>query len=85
MTDIVTPIVNLNGTSRPALIGQCLAAVRGLQVAFHAICDAAPHGRDYPGDAERFRRATELHNARLKAIEAMIAEYTAIGTAIRPV
>ena len=78
----VLPIVNMNGTSRADLIGQCLEAVRGLQVAFEAICAAAPHGRDYPGRNDVWREAMRQHDLRRDTVLRLIEVYTALGSAV---
>jgi|688.fasta_scaffold1240297_2 hypothetical protein len=42
------PTVNLNGTSKAALIQYRLDAITALEAALEALREITPHGRDYP-------------------------------------
>lgn len=50
MTTLITPQININGTSASDLIEPRIAAGRFLQQAIDAMRLAMPNGRDYPGD-----------------------------------
>lgn len=54
---LIIPVVNLNGTSRESLVEDHRKALDALKVAFDALSDIAPHGRDYqttpPGPVTR--------------------------------
>jgi hypothetical protein len=41
------PTVHLNGTSRDSLIEQLSNAAQAIEAAIAAVCNAAPHPRDY--------------------------------------
>ena len=50
---MMTPIVNINGTSRDELVSQRLAITNALHDALDKIGRAVPHGRDYIGSLDR--------------------------------
>jgi hypothetical protein len=67
------PQINLNGTSREALVHQQLDVKRALEATISATLSAMPHGRDYqfrPGEfteaqaawLDRIDVLTKLHN-----------------------
>lgn len=69
---LMTPTVHLNGTGREGLIKQYEDAWTALNKAVEALCNAAPHGRDYYvqnhslGDA--YTRARDEHDYRVKRV-----------------
>ena len=83
MSHLVTPTVNLNGSSKHDLVGQMLTIMRALEDAEHAICHAMPHGRDFQTmDAESYRAAREAFCERARAVHAMCAEFGELAIAI---
>jgi hypothetical protein len=53
----VTPIVNMNGTSKASLLDGYLKCREAVDTAIVALGDATPHGRDYPGADDRYKAA----------------------------
>jgi hypothetical protein len=70
MTEIVTPVINLNGTAAEELLEQYQLAQLALGVALRKLEQASPHGRDYqtlePG---MFLRAQRQHCERMEALK----------------
>ena len=83
MAKPVTPIVNLNGTSRESLVAgyvSAMEAIRKAQDALHAI---HPHGRDYPGhDLTRFYAAMQQSRERMRALDTMLADIEAMAVEV---
>ena len=79
---MITPRININGTSANDLINPRLQAMDHLMDAIEALSQAVPNGRDYPGNATACTADREEHYDRIKAIkairEAIYAEAIAI-------
>ena len=79
---MITPQININGSSAKDLIEPRLAAMDCLMDAIEALSQAVPNGRDYPGNAVACTADREEHYDRIKAIkairEAIYAEALAI-------
>ena len=79
---MITPMLNINGSSADDLINPRLAAMDHLMDAIEALSQAVPNGRDYPGNATACLADREEHYDRIKAIkvlrEAIYAEAIAI-------
>lgn len=80
------PIINLNGSSPAALLGDIIVACRALDEAAKALGKCAPHPRDWQtvkdGDSQ-FNVARDQHNARLYRLGVIHAELQAIGLSIQ--
>ena len=76
---MITPTVNLNGTSGKELFNLNLAVVEKLRDAIDALAKACPNGRDYqtatPGT---WGLAIDQHGERLKRLESVMAELETI-------
>lgn len=60
---MILPTVNLNGTSRTALVEQNFEAAQALREALDKVMEAAPHGRDYQiGPANYSQAADQFQN-----------------------
>lgn len=68
------PHVNINGTSRRALIDQRTEALSALLRAEQALQRMAPHPRDYIGDAARYGAALEEHQAWVWSVHVVYVE-----------
>lgn len=81
--NVVVPVVHVNGTSAPNLIGSLNDAWEALDAAAEFIRKAAPNGRDYYPAPGRMALAEAQHRARLAAIRGVQdniqAEIEAIG------
>lgn len=83
MTALVTPTINLNGSSKPDLVGQLMNVLHALYEAEHAICQAMPHGRDYQTmDPGLCTTAREAFAERARALHVMHGEFEALAIAI---
>ncbi len=76
---LAAPIVNLNGTSRKALLEGYITALETLRQAETALCEIRPHGRDYPGSSATWRAANAQHICHLDSIAWVIREITEIA------
>jgi hypothetical protein len=78
------PTIHLNGTSGDALLRQIVVALTALRKAREAMCEGAPHGRDYyvQSDPDAFKKARAAHQNRLTRIEHIHDEIEKIGIAI---
>lgn len=59
-----TPIVNMNGTGRQALLDERMEALGTVQQAIEALCAMTVHPRDWqtrPDGDREYRQARELH------------------------
>lgn len=61
---MITPTININGTSRDDLIQPRLRAYDHLHAAVEQLRQVAPNGRDYPG-TDRCLADREIHYKRL--------------------
>ena len=68
---MITPQLNLNGSSADDLIEPRLQAMDHLMDAIEALSQAVPNGRDYPGNAVACTADREEHYDRIKAIRAL--------------
>ena len=80
---MVTPTVNLNGSSADDLIQPRIAAYDALQAALKALQQATPNGRDYPGDNDRCLADRETHFARLRALHTIASDVMIEAAAIK--
>lgn len=77
------PTIHLNGTSRDGLVSPLVAASDAIAVAFDALKQTYPNGRDYyPQGPDAIRRATEEYMARLHRLDSVKAEIDSIIKAI---
>ena len=83
MTNLMKPIVTLNGTCREDLIDQRLAAMGALQTAMEALQRLAPHGRDYIGEPDAYKRDRAIYQTRFAALDAMRNELSDEAVAIQ--
>lgn len=83
MTNLMQPIVNLNGTDRESLIDQRLVAMNALQAAMKALQGTAPHGRDYIGHPDAFARDRAIYQARFASLDALRNELSDEALAIQ--
>lgn len=80
---MITPTLNLNGSSASDLIDPRLAAYDALRDAIKALARVCPHGRDYPGDIDRCTTDRNAHYDRQQALHAIATEIVAEAVAIR--
>lgn len=71
---MITPTLNINGSSADDLIQPRITAYDALQAAIKALQQVTPNGRDYPGDNDACVADRDKHYARLKKINALRAE-----------
>lgn len=68
---MITPQLNINGTSARDLIEPRREAMDHLMNAIEALSQVVPNGRDYPGNATACTADREEHYDRIKAIKAI--------------
>lgn len=79
-TKLMVPTVHSNGTSREELVRQLCDAGEAVATAVQAVYAAAPHGRDYYMQGpEALKQANAEHIERLRKLEAVYAELTALA------
>ena len=71
---MITPKLNINGSSASDLIEPRRQAMDHLMDAIEALRQAAPNGRDYPGDYDGCAADRDRHFARLERIKAIREE-----------
>lgn len=77
----INPRVNLNGTSRAALIEQATAVIEAATALEKALAEASPHGRDYQTypDNAAFKAASETNAGFIAQVYAIAKEYERLG------
>jgi hypothetical protein len=66
------PIINMNGTSRKALIEQRTEACATVRAAIKALCEMRPNGRDFQNaDVGAYENARQGHELRIAALQAV--------------
>ena len=71
MQPLLTPTVNLNGTSSKDLVQQRLVASVALDGAIDALKGMTPHGRDYPSGPDALNTDRDIHWSRIGALAAL--------------
>lgn len=72
------PTVNINGTSRDALVIDYSAALHALEVAMFRLEAVEPHARDYQLAMERYAVARREHLDRVRKLRSVSDELMAI-------
>jgi hypothetical protein len=80
---MITPTLNINGSSLTDLTHPRIAAYDALQAAIKALQQVTPNGRDYPGDNDKCVADREAHYARLRQINQIMAEIIAEAVNIK--
>lgn len=68
MATLITPKLNINGTSARDLIDPRQQAWKAIDDVVDILQQATPNGRDYPGNAVACVADRELHYDRIKAL-----------------
>ncbi|CCF19144.1 protein of unknown function [Pseudorhizobium banfieldiae] len=71
MADLMRPIVNLNGTSRDALVEARIAVRQDLRSVMTSLGETAPNGRDYIGEPDAYQRDLAVYRSRFAIIDAL--------------
>jgi hypothetical protein len=82
VTDLVAPIVNINGSTRAELFEQVRLVCEALTDAGEAMGKAMPHGRDYQVDPSKGLEARQAFLERRRALMTMKEEFEALALAI---
>ena len=80
---MITPTLNINGSSADDLIQPRIAAIAALQAAIKALQQVTPNGRDYPGDNDQCVADRRAHYNRLAALQAIATEIVAEAVLIK--
>lgn len=78
----ISPTLNINGTSAADLIDPRLAAFDALRDVIVILSVVAPHGRDYPGEADRCAADRSAHFDRILTLNALKEQIYAEAVAI---
>lgn len=73
-TDVIAPIVHLNGTSADSLLFALSNAYNDLEKAAESVRQCGPNGRDYYPQPGLMQRAESQHRRRLETIRDLQAE-----------
>lgn len=80
-TDIITPLVHLNGTSAESLYNGYRAAWDALQAAVLATAATAPNARDYYCQSDRaYTMARAEHDKRMSALSTVLEQLALLST-----
>jgi len=79
---MITPTLNLNGSSADDLIQPRRDAYYAIQAAIKALQQVTPNGRDYPGDNDQCVTDRGSHYIRLNALHKIASEIVAEAVAI---
>lgn len=80
--DLVTPVVNINGTDRKVLIAYHQDIARALKMAEISIANRMPHGRDFQtcdDPAAELTKAQGAFNDRRQLLKMMVDEFEAVA------
>jgi hypothetical protein len=80
---MITPTLNINGSSLTDLTHPRIAAYDALQAAIKALQQVTPNGRDYPGDNDQCVADRQAHYTRLAALTAIATEIVAEAVLIK--
>jgi len=86
MANLMKPVVNINGTSKDALINARLDARLAIKEAMEKLYETKPHGRDYQtlrDSKERYNTDLEIYAARFHSLEKLYNELLEEATAIK--
>lgn len=83
MKPLVLPQVNLNGTSREALVEQQCDVMQALNALLKTMSDAFPNGRDYQLRPVEYAPAREAWEERMHTVAAMCKEIETHAMAIQ--
>lgn len=71
MTDLMKPILNLNGTSAQSLVDARINARTACRALMQAIAETAPNGRDYIGQPDAYKRDLDIYCARFAKLDGL--------------
>ncbi len=80
---LTVPLVHLNGTGKRSLVEQLCNSSDAVRKAIDALCQGAPHGRDYylkGGDA--YKQARAEHDDRLSRLQGVLDELDELTVAV---
>lgn len=70
---LIVPLIHMNGTSKRMLLQQLEDAYDALQLAYDALRQASPNGRDYYHTPGLYAKAVAQHTKRQQAIDDVMA------------
>lgn len=80
---MILPTIHHNGTSKDSLISDLCGVSAALELAYQAMKQASPNGRDYyPQGADAIGIATNEHMDRLRRLDALKTEIDTMTRAI---
>ena len=82
VSNLILPIVHMNGTSKGALLAQNRKAWDAINDAYAALKQAAPNARDYYPVPGLYPKAIDQHMDRLRRLDSVADELRAEAEAI---
>ena len=80
---MITPTLNINGSSADDLTDPRIAAYDALREVIKTLGQVVPNARDYPGDADRWRADRETHFARMRTPHTIASDIMIEAAAIK--
>lgn len=80
---LMNPSININGTSREALVADRRNVADALMEAMAALVDTKPHGRDYVGRDHQFSLDRRVYNERFAMLDKLRNEILEEALAIQ--
>lgn len=80
---MITPTININGSSKDDLINARLDAMDRIAEAIEELKKVTPNGRDYPGDNDQCLADRQTHYHRIKVLQDLYIELYDETIAIR--
>lgn len=68
MQNIMKPKININGTDKQALIDMRMDARDALGKTIQAMGEMRPHGRDYQGFPDEYKKDFAIHQERMASL-----------------
>lgn len=82
-TELITPMVHLNGTGQDDLVDAYSDAAFAVDAAIDMLAKTGPNGRDYyPLGPESLERANREHRSRIKRLHDVKSELEALCNAV---
>jgi len=76
---LIVPLIHMNGTSKERLTEQLSDAYDALDLAYKALKEASPNGRDYYHTPGLLEKAIAQHNKRLFAIDEVMKSIQSVS------
>jgi hypothetical protein len=82
MSDMIVPIVHLNGTGRQDLVDQAITVLEKMRDLESAMLEAGPNARDYYPVPGLYQRALDERNGQLAALRNLVSRWSGLAMSI---